>query len=951
MSNESDLNSATKYSFKSVFRIFIKTGKKRLVLTTLTGVILFLVLSSFFMAWYSYRYTSFYQYIDTYHDWQKDGTTSYFSSEFVDHSFNLSNNYLDRQVTTNISRLNSIMPNVYNNHTAALSTILYHYVSEPQAAVYDHFLVTFDDLAYTVLSNSLVEGRLPTNASEIVVYRQSTNFTITLNDVIGLRGVNNNIFAYNQNLTVVGIVEDVEDQLYAAGFSYNILRRATSSTINDLELILFTSTDFYFDIINTYSSYRGYFTFCIDFVYQFDVHHIRKTTEYLQAFYTPDPYGQFDYHFCSDLRNALDGFEFKWFMDTINVFICSLPLIMLFGIVCAETFKIGTHDLESKFRLMKIQGMEYKTIKRMLLLENLIFSSIGILIGSIAGFFVGYFIFLGFGYNSIADYFFSLLEPIIPISLILLYLLFFVGGYFIENSLAKKTAKLTTTRYTGKRKGRFRRFLRAQEIVMLIPGFSLAGIGFVGILLLNLVDYNLFMFSIEKLYLGFAFIIAIGGLFLLTSIFLLLARVVMILWSFIGRKIWSSTKSFATLSLKHLSIYSNNYQRAIIVVFIISLGITPGLVSSRSVNDHIAIEADFRAGFSDLVIGNWDAYYRNIRSNITEIEGIENLAEITMYTVSNYYMTDYNDPNNFLGTLLSITNITNFLDVVDDELFELTSYTKEDIIALEVNNTSLVSKYYVKELTMLNETTFKPIFINPSLIRSVNLTMVGQFEYFPFLQHIKRVIYNPWYTTGQFITSQDTWNNLKNYTGFSVFDYSLSHLLIKTTPEANLTFIKQELYQKFDLEAYTAADLEESMLANVSSFSVSFLIIAAVLTVLTSLFFGFITARNIYHQRLRIIESQYQIGAKRQQIWFSYTIELWFVILVPITVGMLVVLPALKYALPFVLNLQTVFYDFKPWLPWWMVLLIIVIGYVAITVGWLVKLLPLVKKYRPIKQE
>ena len=45
--------------FKNILKVFLKTGKNRLLLTIISGTIIFLLLTSFFMVWFTYRQSFF----------------------------------------------------------------------------------------------------------------------------------------------------------------------------------------------------------------------------------------------------------------------------------------------------------------------------------------------------------------------------------------------------------------------------------------------------------------------------------------------------------------------------------------------------------------------------------------------------------------------------------------------------------------------------------------------------------------------------------------------------------------------------------------------------------------------------------------------------------------------------------------------------------------------------
>ncbi|HUT80134.1 MAG TPA: ABC transporter permease [Candidatus Bathyarchaeia archaeon] len=954
MSNdEVNTSKNTKYSFNSIFKIFLKTGKRRLIITILTGIALFLVLSTFFMSWFSYRYTSFTDYIKRDHNWRKDGNTSVYITEYLDSPEDLTYSYLDDSIRSSIDILDEIIPNVVDNYTAGLSAELYKFI-EPLNETYTTFkFLSLDNNSNEILANCLVDGRMPANQSEILFFRQSVNYSYALNDIIYLRGINHAAGA-QQNFTIVGIIDNVKGQLYTHGFSQDIITRLAFGDYyyyeNDsyMNSIFFSNNDFLTSIVRNFTLYTGAISVAIDFNYQITANHIRNIPQYIKNFeiYYYNFYYYFN-SFCGDLYYAFVSFDEQWLMETIRMFICSIPILIVFGLVCVEVFKIGTHELESKFTLMKIQGMEYKAIRKMIVLENLIFSASSLLSGTILGYFISYFVFRGFGNTNFSDYSFSLLEPVIFIILTLLFLFFFLGGFLLENSLAKKTAKLTPSRYRSKRSERFRRFIRTPEVAMFLTGLGLLAIGFVGYLLINIFGF-LPTFNFFKFILAFSYVMGVGGLFVIISVFLFLSRLVMLLWQFIGKRVWMKTKSYVTLSLKHLSIYNKNYQRAILIIFILSLAVTPGIISSRSAKTHNHFEASLKTGYADLMVTDWQTYFQPIRQNITNIDGIVNSVEINFIS---YYIYDSFDIGytRFIANAIIVDNITNFLDVVNDELYTITSYSKEDVAKLEGNMTCFVDTKHAKDLDLINGSKVVMEFLE-NMFEPIETTYIQSFEYFPTILTYE-TFYSRWFEQADYVVSGLTWKTLKNYTRMDTYPTTEAKLLLKTTTNANITYIREVLADNYGLEVITGTEVEQQLNEQVNYFGISYFAIATVVALIASMFFGYITARNIYHQRLRIIESQYQIGAKRNQIWLSYTIELLFIIILPLVVGLATAIPLLKAIMPFILNLDTDYYKFSPWVPWWIILIIFSFGYIVITSGWLLEIIPLVKKYRPIKQE
>ncbi|MCK5045209.1 MAG: ABC transporter permease [Candidatus Heimdallarchaeota archaeon] len=943
----------TTYAFRNILRIFLKTGKKRLLVTILTGTLIFLALTLLFTTWFSYRYNFFFNYMDTNYNWRNDFRISYVDSEEKSTAIDLPSFYFSLQINHNRGILDSLIPDVSSNFTAALSSQLYTLTNETEEIWFDNNLMTFDNNSQVSLTHALVEGRMPTNTSEIIYHRQNATSPIAINDTIPFYGERYDSDTI-RNFTVVGIVENLENFFYIDGFSSDILGRPDNYW-GDYHFIYFdemfyTTNDLFLDALSEFPDYNGVFSFLIDFNYQLTAAHVRDINQYLRNFRDFRDY-YYIYNFCDDLHYALRGFYNNWSFETARVFSSSIPIIFLFGLVSIESLKIGNHELVSKFRLMKIQGVETKSIRRLVSLENLTISSVSFFGGSILGFFIGYFVFLGMGNTSFSDYSLSIVEPVIFIVLVALYLTLFVGGFLLENSLAKKTEKLTAVRYKTERKKKWiRRIFTAQETLMFLPGIGFIAVGLTGQFILPLFPIDYLSNLILQFELAFMFLMAIGGLFILSSVFLLLARFISMFWSFLGKRVWKTTKSYFTLTLKHLSIYSRNYQRIILVVFMIGLGITPGLILKKSVNNHTSVEAKLYTGYSDLLISNWQPFYEPIYDNITNTEGIEKVTKLSVY-----HFQDYNgfelSSKNYMITIASIQNTTDFLQVVDSELFNHTVYTKDDILELQTNMTYMMNTKYVKENKYDKGKNFTSAILTRAYALPYNMTYVNSFDIFPLVARTDSYVYGRWFETFSIITSELTALQILNRTSSSSYlDYN-HYLLIKLSTGANVTQVRYDLISKYGLLTQTSGEVETLIKANISTFGLNYFTIATIVTIVIAIFYGFITARNIYNERLRIIESEYQIGAKKRQIWVGFTIELILIIIIPLVLSFAATIPILNSVSGPLLNVHQVYLKFIPWLPWWLTIIIVLLCYVTLVGGWLLEMIPSVRKYRPIKQE
>ncbi|MGC9779345.1 MAG: hypothetical protein HZR80_08910 [Candidatus Heimdallarchaeota archaeon] len=949
-------------SFRKVFAIYINTSRKRVVITIFTGALVFLALTSFFMIWYSYRYNSFYNYINQNHDWLDDGKISINSADYLYGEFYIESDYLNKGIAEVTTKLEQLMPNVQSSYTGALRINLYRNTSEYESVAY--YLHTLDSNATHIVESNLVKGRLPENYTELLYYRTNSTSTIKINDTLPLSGENYefNGEAVLVNYTIVGIVEDLNRLFYKEGISTDVLKTGyfdnyRSYDNNDEQFI--TSTNLFYNFINTVKNFSGTFHADIDINYQFTIEHIKNKKTYIQNikdFLSTSPtFGHmpsFYVSFCFDLLEALDIFKRNWQMLTISVFASSLPMVFLFGVISIETFNIGTHEQETKYRLIKTHGLENKVLAKIVLFENLITIGSSFLIGSSLGLLLGFFIFLGLKIPKEVSYFAALAQPIIMISLLSLFIGFTLGKFLFDLIQTRRASITTAAQYKKKRKKFFRRVISIPEIVTFVPGAILTAIG---IILIMVVSYQIYPYkpsSFSQMLILFWFLASIGILLLLISIFLVLTRLVTLIWRLIGHLTWKTTKSYFTLALKHLSIYGKNYQRTVMAIFILGLGIIPGIIMNKSIASHSYIEANLSVGCADIAVEGWNVNNNKWMDNISRIEGVEKVTEVNIIKMQiyKYDLFDYHEYEirfNVIHNVTEYLNIVNLTEVLQD------GYTKNDIAQLDTNLTYLMSRKYAQENNYDKGAIFRTTLITDEQYEPLSMTYVNDFSYYPLLTRLDIKIANEYYfeekTKFDMIMNKATSQMILNKSDNQIT--TNGYLLIKTESNANTTKIKKEIFTKFSYKAYTPEDKEQIILENINGFANTFLLVSTIVSTLAIFLFGSVNAINIYKQRLRIIESETQIGAKRRLIWGNFTIELVLVVLFPLIVSMGIAIPIINNFSSFILNIAEVYKKFVPWHPWWLIISLAIVVMIVLFIGWFTRLIPLVKSYRPIKQE
>lgn len=953
-------NQIIKPTFRNIFSIYFKTSKKRILITILTAALIFLALTSFFMIWYNYRYNSFFSYIDKNHNWNSDKDISIYGETYYHGPVNLEDDYLNKGIAEVTTKLEELVPNIQGKTTSSLRINLYANNSEDDYTEY--ILDTFDANATSIIESNLLQGRMPENYTELLYYRTNTTSELGINDIILFSGEDLwvNVNRTFTNYTIVGIVENLDWYFYQDGYSEDILRATFYddywSGITREQFI--TYNDLFYNNLNNTDIYSGLLICCVDIDYQININHLINQRAHFAALRTfSNSYHSFDYipghytYFCHDLIGAFSNFERQWLIQTISVFASILPLIFLFGVLLFETFKIGAHEQESKYRLIKTHGLKNNLLAKLVFNDNLITISLSYILGFSAGLLVGYFIFLGLKIPKEVAYISALGQPIIPISLSLFFIFFTLTKFIYDLIQTKKASITTSEQYKKKRKGKvFRKIFSMPEVIALIPGGILTT---VGIILFRIFYYA---YDAPPSYATYAILsllaTSFGILLVMTTGFLILTRLVALIWHWIGNLSWKKTKSYFTLSLKHLAIFGKSYQRTILVIFILGVAIIPGLVMTKSANHQFILEADLSVGCADMIIEDWDVENNEWKNNISNIEGVELVTDLsTIKTLARGYD---NDIYNFeIIKIHVIHNITEYLTIVDFTNLIPDGYTKEDIEQLEGNLTYLMSRDFAHKNRYDKDVIFRTTYFTEHHYEPLNYTYINDFSYYPLLSRQLSIQYD--YST---IIGNIGFNLVMNeYSAEMIINRTTkgytrdNHLIIKTTNDANKTRIKEEISLLFDLSVVTYEDKLDQIQYEFNSFANSFLIVNAIIATLAIFLFGLINAINVYKQRLRIIEAETQIGAKRRDIWGNFTIELLLIILIPLIISLGITIPIVNNLYTIILNIPEQYLKFKAWIPWW---LIITLGFSAIillSTGWFSRMIPLVKGYRPIKQE
>lgn len=951
---------------KTITGLFLKTNKKRLIIAIIISIIIFTLLSSFLLTWFNYRYRFFYN-AEASYDWYRDNQTSVTYTTGLEEKINESSFNFDLAVDEIYSTANAIASGLFDNYTASMYSFLDSVKYSPLTQSYSASLFTLQQEAYEFLADNLIEGRMPNNKTELI-YRSfnTSNPIYNLGEQVGLQ-----VESFVQNFTIVGILGDFLHSFYQEGYSNDLFHHITSFRDGYYQFVrdfFLTTHQNFVEIMSFYPAGSiQMLSLDIDFDYQLTIENIRNLKEItnkinviqwsiLDYDYLPSK----NHNFCSDLESFIVNFQISWNYQTVKTFSMGVPAIFLLSLICIEIFNIGNFEKSAQFRLFKLYGLEFRIIWRILFVENIIIASLGLIFGVLLGTLFGYFFTLGLGNMIFESYLNAFLEPVVFVAIIVFFTAIFVGGFVIELRFAKRTVQLTSEIFKSKRKKPIRKFFTSIETLLILLGAIILVIGFTGMFLLqafyleNVYASN--KFEIISLELIFMFLTVIGGSLIFISIFLILSRLVVILWRFIGEQIWKRRKNYFTLALKQLSIYSKDYQRIILAMFMICLCVIPGLILVKSVDDHLVTEANLAVGFSDLMIDTGGNNNFQIIENISSIDEVElctGVEVITLTERSNIRATNSND-RVFSVDILNIYNVSEFVTVISTNFPNKMEYSLEDISQLETSMTYMMSSKFAHKEKYDRGRVYKSSKIAYPDEEPLNLTYVNKFACFPLLP-IKPYNYFISLRTERYnlVMSNLTSSQLLDRVNFPTSIQSDYYILVKISPTANKTAISETIENlPFSLSVKTCEEqLNSLQLGEVNKFKEALLVIITIIASFAILLFGFLTARNIYTQRLRIIESEYQVGAKNYQIWGNFSIELFLVILIPLLVSVLITSILLYEIYRFLLDIPQISKEFVPWLPVWLVGLILLFCLIVVFCGWLPKMITRVNKYKPARQE
>jgi MFS family permease len=950
-----------KIPLRHLFRIFLKTGRRRVTLSIISGALVFLTITSLIMVVYSHRFSLFQENQIEEYNWFNDGIISVGTNAYMNQPFYVENDTIARFIGEFQNLTKSYIPDLgMDNYTAAISTMMYTYGDPwiPDNYYIQEFMTVTDDV-YEVVSGALVEGRLPRNDSELLCFKRATS-EMNLSDTVEFYKIQERNLP-RRNYTIVGIVDNLEEAFTNASLSTDILDwefdvvgysdiyGVDNSAKRNTFFMNFTQ---YQSIFISSTFYGGYLAYLLDVSYDTTELRLNKVSDYVKNF--PDVGNLPELEFfdrgiivAPDLYVLLEGFASGWVVNITQILSMNSTLIFLIGLILVVTLTIGSKGLEQAFRRLKLYGLSYNITLRLILLENLLLTSTSFILGTLLGIGTGA-LFNRNLVNRPSNFYSNFLsEPLFIASIIAFIGGFFLLSFFIQNSIARKTTRIVSEEYKRKR-GRVQALFSSNEFRMFVFGLLFTILSLAMYVFYRYVGSAL-VYSSALTFITFMwFMISCSVAFLMTFLLLLLARLLTLLWSLLSQRLWKRNLNLFSLSIKHLTVNRGNYQLAIMAALVFGLVVVPGLTSNQYISNNLQKDADLQMGSTAIMVPHWVDPSDELDSLFTNITEIEAFAEVTFYELINYDPGP-GYPSAFYVSMIGLEDPLNFTQVIDSTLLNTSKLTIEDIILLENETNLMINGKHAKD----QKVSVGGIFGTDHFTRyPENYTIVGTYDFFPLLPLAKKALFSN-LDVFTIVGTRETIRDIASAVDVIDTDTEVTSntmKLLKPVNESVIPLIKQQIEDQ-GYETLTYNEVYSELISQVNQFSNKNLRFFALLASVILVLVGFYTGVTIYDERRRIMDSLYRTGAVRGQILGIYTLEMTLVTLIPITVTLLASILLIKFIATFFLGVQSNYYPFKPEVSWWLILLLIFGGLALSLIGWFATIAPAIYRYRPVKQE
>ncbi|HUU78002.1 MAG TPA: FtsX-like permease family protein [candidate division Zixibacteria bacterium] len=942
-----------KLSIRNLFKIFLKTDRRRVLITLISGILIFIVLTGISMAAYTYRFNMFKDYMNENANWMSDDQISISTMRLRTGNISFEYNYLDTIKQNFLSLIRDHIPNVgFRSTTTALSAQIYTF--DPTTMGPDPYvnneILTMDDTSYlSVIENSLLLGRMPQNFSELLILDRDIG-KYSIGDTVTL--YSSSLLVSDFNFTVVGAVRINDDYFESKSVSSDIFNwnfYGVSGFFNYVRDCTFiTNFSFFQQIMIPMSNYQGLVGYFVDTEYNLEALQLSKLNQIIEDIPKENEpvvteIVNYKVRFCPDLKSKLMEFIEFWIGQLIRLYTLNIPLVFIIGLISSAVLNIGSEKLESTFRRMKLHGLSYNTIRKIVLFEDIFFSFISL----IGGFSIG----IGVSYLSILlvenrppNYFLDFLnEPILFLLIGTYFFAFFIISFIIHNTIAKKSAKTLSEEFKVKRR-RIRNIFSTNEFRLLVIALMFTIVSFLLYYLYEYMETSIPLTINIKFVTIVWFLVSISAVILLTFVFLIFSRLISLFWTFLSKNVLKKNINLGKLLLKQLTVSKKSYQFTILTALIFGLLVLPTALMSVSINSHLTNEVTLNLGESNLVLVDW-IDPEDVRDYILEdVDEITNFTEIVVYNVR-FYNEEQDYETAYRFNMLGIEDIETFISIVDSSQIRNSRWSYEDVLDLENDSWIMLDKKSAKRHDLRPGDNF---YTNIFTRRARNFTVVNSFNNFPLAPLPKKGLFDTFLECLTMVGSIETIKDIAKDVHYSAFVYTTTYKLIKAVSEEEIPTIKEKLQ---NYEIYDFEELYDKLNSEINPFPMKNLTLYIFLIFAVIIFVGYFTGLKTYQERVRVVEALYRSGATREQILGFFAIECSLINFIPLLISMLLSLPLIRIVAIYSLGIQEDYFHYKPGIPVWLFILILLAGLLVSVLGWLVAMIPQIRGYRPVKQE
>ncbi len=944
--------------FGIYFTIHLKTNRRKIILSIINSILLYLIIISTFTIWSINKGQDFNTYFTSKENWKEDGVFSaYFSTE----QFNLIEEFAQTSLDTTIIDIQNELSNEIQNiiFTQTTGLISIEFFQNNGSSYNSYGLNSLNNETSFLLNNCLIAGRLPENSTEILYHSDEESVTsFNTSDIITLQA--SPVFeSMKKNLTIVGIIGNLDSNLSKENYSVDILdwqkNIARSSSKFTPDENFFSLPDIFFNLLNSFDTRSCSGAVLIDFQYNLTLVDSNKintfisNTETLAKGITLKTGETF--YVGLDVLRELISYRTHWIQETFMILILQIPILFLLGFFFFEIFHSFKSTIQTNFRQVLVQGVSKKDIQKLIFMEAILIQIISLVVGIILGILSSFLLSrIFFKMNNFRK---VLLQAFITLPIaIVLFFGFLIFLIILNNKMLKDVPLLKSKRMkVGQNKQT--RIISMKEISVLVIGLTPFCIGLLISIVMpsmppisgnaELTAYSSYVWYwlISQSFMYF------GGIVFAVGLLSVISKIFTSFYSYLGKRLWEKWKNQITLSLLSFSFNKKHFRKILFTLLIIGFGILPGFIIKPSVTKHIDLEANLASGGSDLIIYGWEKN-KELQHSIENIDGVINSTEVNLYKIESEFYNEKDQLISFNFHLLTIFEPTSFVTIVDFERFDDTNYYSEEINLLQSNLTCMIDENYAKK----NKLAQGEILHNRQLCEAKDifqLKYITSFIYFPLLPQFD-LTDQSLKPDALFVMNGDTTNtfliNAKNLT-----ITSHSYLLIDLEDNVDIISIINSIEEDSNLSVKTDEMIKTELLKNINEFIFDVFIIWCLLISCYLILYMVLKAGVIFKERKPILENEYRLGKSKLNMSISFLIEISFYSIIPIILTIILNTSTLRLVCINLLNTPQLYKIFKLNLPFWLLLSLFIL-LVGITVqGWSIEMIRQIRRFRMIKQE